>query len=174
MADFYAGFSVLSQYRAHCQILETAVDTAGNASTVTGYEWVEKLSGSGYSTGNSGNGGGIYGDISVGGGGWAPYSFTGGTTSKLIAAGSGVVGHNVDGTRTASGSYDANDNNGGNMGYASGSWALGLTPIARGAIDRYNGSAYPEQLLERYDTPTASWKLQVLERYNGTAWVREI
>ena len=171
MADFYAGFSALPQYRLHAVIWQAWQDVAGNFSNVGGQEIVEKLSGSGYYTGSAGNAGQIDGDIYVGAGGWAPYDFSAYWT-KLIGSGSGNVTHNPDGTKVASGSFSANDSAGGNMGAAFGYWALGLTTIPRGALDRYDGSTWKMDALDRYDGSTQ--KMQVLERYTGSGWARQI
>ncbi len=172
MAEFIAGFSALPQYQLRCSITQGAQNIPGNATTVNGALYVEKLSGSGYVNYTSGNSGGISGDIAVGAGGWSPYDFTA-YTSRLIGSGSGSVAHNADGTKTASGSFSAADTaGGGNMGSASGGWALGLTPIPRGAFDRYTGSVWRDNLFERWDG--SAWRQQVLERWNGTAWVRQL
>jgi hypothetical protein len=173
VADFYATFSVLTQYRLHAVITQGAQEIPNNRSIGNGWLYVEKLSGTGYFSNNSGNTGSISGDIFVPADGWAPYNFQS-YTSRLIGSGSSWITHNSDGTRTASGSFQANDNNGGNMGSAGGGWALGLTTIPRGAFDLWNGSSWPMQMLDRFDQPTGTWKLQVLERWNGSAWVKEI
>lgn len=171
MADFYAGFSALPQYQLHARVVQSSQNVPGNYSTDSWWEWVEKLSGSGYYTGSSGNSGGISGDISGGAGGWAPYDFTS-YSSLLIGSGSGNIAHNADGTKTASGSFSASDSAGGNMGSASGSWALAQTPIPRQAFKRSSagGTFDKNERLDRL-TPTASQ--QKLERWSGSAWVRQ-
>jgi len=131
VADFYATFDGNSSYRAHATIVQSSQDQAGNYSTVSGQEFVEKLAGSGYATSATGNYGGISGDITIPADGWAPYDFSQ-YAQKLIGSGSRNVNHDPDGTKTASGAFGASDAHGGNFGFASGSWALGLTPIPRG------------------------------------------
>jgi len=130
MADFYKTFSGNSSYRLHCRITQGSQSQASNYTNVNGWLWVEKLSGSGYYTGNSGNTGSITGSIGVSASGWAPYDFSS-YSSKLIGSDTDKVYHSSDGTKTASGSYAANDSNGGNFGSASGSWSLGLTRIPK-------------------------------------------
>ena len=111
-----------------------------------------------------------------GGGGWPPYDFTA-YSSKTLGAGSGSVAHNADGTKTAVGSFAASDTAGGNMGSASGSWALGLTAIPRDALERYDEATatWKPQLLERNDEASGTWKLQILERYDAASgtWKRQ-
>jgi hypothetical protein len=128
MADFYTTFSGNSSYRSHATITQVSQSTAGNTSQVSGVLKIEKLSGSGFWTTNSGNTGSISGDISVSANGWAPYDFRD-YSSKTIGSGTSTVTHNTDGTKTASGSYAANDSAGGNFGSANGSWSLALTTI---------------------------------------------
>jgi hypothetical protein len=128
MADFYTTFSGNSSYRHHARVTQGAQNIAGNSSSCSGWLWVEKTGGSGYFTSNSGNTGSMSGDVSFGGGGWAPYDFRS-YSSKQIGSGSANVAHNSNGTKTASGSYAANDSAGGNFGSANGSWSLGLTTI---------------------------------------------
>lgn len=137
MADFYATFSSLSSYQAHLVVNQASQSIEGNYSADNWAEYVEKLAGSGYFTGGSGNTGGIGGDISGAANGWAPYDFRS-YTQRLIGSGSGNVAHNADGTKTASGSFAAADSAGGNMGSASGSWALGQTTIPRATTPTFS------------------------------------
>ena len=128
MADFYTTFSGNSQYRHHVRVLQSSQTIADNYSRVSGWQWVEKLSGSGFWANSSGNTGSISGDISVSSNGWAPYDFRS-YSSLFIGSDTDTVYHNADGTKTASGTYAANDSAGGNFGSANGSWSLGLTTI---------------------------------------------
>jgi hypothetical protein len=128
MADFYTTFSGNSQYRHHCQVLQGGQNAAGNYSYVSVNSWVEKTSGSGYMTSNSGNTCSVSGDVAFGGGAWAPYNFAS-YSSRQILSGGGNVAHASNGTKVASGGYAANDSAGGNFGSANGSWSLGLTTI---------------------------------------------
>jgi len=167
VADFYAAFSILPQYQLHTVITAGAQSIPGNSTSVSGAEYVEKLSGSGFFTGNSGNTGSISGDISVGASGWAPYNFAT-LPTKLIGSGSGTVVHNPDGTKTAAGSFAANDSAGGNMGSASGSWALGLTRIPRGPRVEFNGAWVPSIVNVEFN---GAWVPGVWDaEFNGT-WV---
>ena len=167
MADFYATFSTLPAYQLHTVITQGAQSIAGNSTTVNGSEYVEKLSGSGVFTSSSGNTGNISGDIFLGGGGWAPYNFAS-LPTKLIANGSGTVVHNPDGTKTAAGSFTANDSAGANMGSATGSWALGLTRIPRGPKVEFNGAWVPSIVNVEFN---GAWVPGVWDaEFNGT-WV---
>jgi hypothetical protein len=47
---------------------------------------------------------------------------------------------------------------------------LGLTPIPRAAVQRYEGS-FESANVERWDG--SAWVLQTLERWDGSAWVRQ-
>lgn len=170
MADFYKTFSALSQYRLHATISEYSVSPPNNYSRVSSVLKVEKTLGSGYSTGNSGNTGGINGSINIGAIAWAPYDFSA-YSSRQIGSGIGTVYHESDGTKTASGTYFANDSAGGNMGSASASWALGLTPIDRDALERFDGSGWRGNFLERWNG--TAWVQQVLERFDGSSWKRQ-
>jgi len=168
VADFYATFDGNSSYRAHLVIVQTSQDQAGNYSNVYGSEYVERTAGSGYATSATGNYGGISGDLTVPGDGWAPYDFTL-YTQKLIGQGTGQVFHNSDGTKTATGAFGASDAHGGNFGFASGPWALGLTPIPRTG-KRWNGSAWvPLTIAKRYNG--SAWVDLTAKRYNGSSWV---
>lgn len=166
MADFYSTFSALPQYRLHMVVTQGTQNIPGNYTNVPGSVTVEKLSGGGYFTGNSGNSGSISGDISVSAGGWAPYDFTA-YSSRTIGSGSGNVTHNPDGTKTASGSYAASDSAGGNMGSASGSWALGLTAIPRGPQVEFDGVWAQSQVQVEFDGAWAAALMQV--EFDG-AW----
>jgi hypothetical protein len=167
VAFFYATFAGNSQYRARLTVTQESQNAADNDSYLSALLQVQKLSGTGYSTNNSGNDSSVSGDVSVSGGAWAPYDFSNYLT-KSIASGGGTVAHNADGTKTAAGSFAANDDDGGNFGLASGSWSLGLTPIQRAAVQRYEGS-FESANVERWDG--SAWVLQTLERWDGSEWV---
>ena len=177
MADFYTTFSGNSQYRSHARVTEGAVDVAGNRHTVAGWIWVEKTSGSGYLTYNSGNTGSMSGDVSFSANGWAPYNFEN-YSSKQIGSGSDWVVHASNGTKTASGDYAANDSAGGNFGSANGSWSLGLTRIydipdtptsvAGSYVDDTNVSVSWSRPAVTNDAPNTS---QIRKQINGGSWI---
>lgn len=171
MPHFYSTFSALPQYQLHGEVSQTSQNIPGNSSLDSWWLWVEKLSGGGYYSGNSGNSGGISGSLSGSANGWAPYDFTA-YSSRLIGSGSGTVAHNADGTKTASGSFSASDSAGGNMGSASMSWAMAQTPIPRQAFKRSSAGASFDKN-ERLDRMTPSAAQQKLERWSGSAWVRQ-
>jgi len=154
MADFYKTFSGNSQYRSHLRVLQGAQNRAGNSTVISGTEWIEKTSGSGYLTYNSGNTGGCFGDLAFGAIAWAPYDFTA-YSSKQIGSGSDTVVHNSNGTKIAAGTYAANDSAGGNFGSANGSWSLGLTTI-----------------VDTPDTPTSVACAYVSDTQISTSWSR--
>lgn len=167
MADFYTLFSIRPQYQLHAGIYAGAQSIPGNSSAVTGALYVEKLSGTGFFTASSGNTGGVSGDIAFSGAGWAPYDFTG-ATFKTLGTGGGTVTHNPDGTKTASGSYAAADSAGGNLGSASGSWALGLTPIPRGPKVEFNGAWVPSVVNVEFN---GAWVPGLWDAEFNGAWV---
>jgi hypothetical protein len=169
VADFYSTFAGNSQYRTHCRVTAGAQSAAGNSTAVTALLEGQKLSGGGYWTSASGNTASVSGDVAFSANGWAPYDFRNYST-KTFGSDTDSVVHGADGTKTAAGSYAANDSAGGNFGAASGSWALGLTPIPRAAVQRYEGS-FESANVERWDG--SAWVLQTLERWDGSAWVRQ-
>ena len=128
MAHFYAIFSGNSQYRHHAEVNLSGQSVVGNYSDVSGSCTVEKTSGTGYFTGNSGNTGSMNGDVYFDASGWAPYNFAS-SASRVIGSGTSSVPHNADGTKFASGSFSANDSAGGNLGAGNGIWSLGLPTI---------------------------------------------
>ncbi len=133
MATFTAGFSGNGQYRLRAEVTQ-GTQSVDNNTTVVNYSlYVDKLSGSGYWTGTSGNSSSLGGDLSGAsgiGGWWAPYDFRD-YSSLLIASGSKTVTHNADGTKSLSATFGANDSEGGNFGSASGSISMTLTTIPR-------------------------------------------
>jgi len=128
MADFYKTFSGNSDYRTHLRVLAGSQSSSSNYTNLSGTCWVEKTSGSGYLTYNSGNSGSVTGSIFFGIIAWAPYDFSS-YSSKQIGSGANSVTHDSNGNKTASGSYSASDSAGGNFGSASASYSLGLTRI---------------------------------------------
>lgn len=174
MADFYAGFSGSGSYQTHLVVNQASQNIPGNYSTDNWAEYVEKTAGSGFWTFGSGNTGGISGDLSGSANGWAPYDFRG-YTQKLIGAGSGNVAHGADGTKTATGGFSADDSAGGNFGSSSGSWALGQTPIPRQAFKRSStGASFDKnERLDRAATAVVPATQQKMERWNGSAWVKQ-
>jgi len=128
MADFYTTFSGNSDYRLHLRVLAGSQSSSSNYTNLSGTLWVEKTSGSGYLTYNTGNSGSVTGSIFFGVVKWAPYDFSS-YSSKQIGSGANSVTHDSNGNKTATGNYSASDSAGGNFGSASGSYSLGLTRI---------------------------------------------
>jgi hypothetical protein len=122
----------------------------------TGYPWNSSIDGG---HGDSGS---------------AAYDFRGAPDTVVLLSTSKTIAHAADGTKvnmpfTA---YYGDTAFPSGIGSGTASNVVTLPAIPRGAMDRYDGAAWPMQLVERWDG--TQWKLQVLERWNGTAWVREI
>lgn len=135
MTYFYGTFDGNSQYRLVIETWLISQNIPANTSLVGWRVFVEKTSGSGYSTGNSNCTWNVGGGIVHPGGNWGPYNFASSSTHPL-GSGTQTVGHAADG-----------------------SWSM---PVFATATDPNNfgtatiSSSFPLPTIPRATTPTVS------------------
>lgn len=159
-------------YTHYLAMVEALVDAPNNRSLVDYTAWIHRDTSAANGAWGSKTGTGSFsGDASGGTSFSAPTTFDFRNYADLtIATGSFWVTHQADGTGSASGSFTWPYHTAGMPGgtvYE----GITLTPITRFSHDYYTGAAWDGDFLDVF--VDGVWKQQIVEAWDGSAWVRQ-